>query len=122
MDREAFETEVYPILLRDCATPACHGAPDRFFRVVGPGRVRLSEDTPPLDQATDAEMLLTFTRARSMLEPGDRERSLLLRKPLDLEAGGAAHEGHDNFGRNVYRSRRDPNYVAIERWVRGGEP
>lgn len=123
VDEQVFERDIYPILLRDCATPACHGALERFFRVVGPGRVRLSAKTGPLDAATEAEMVLTLTRARSMLGHGDPERSLLLRKPLALAAGGAAHEGHDDFGRNVYRSQRDPSYAALLRWARGqGKP
>jgi hypothetical protein len=41
VDRAMFEAEVYPILLRDCAFPTCHGNPARFFRVHGPGRSRL---------------------------------------------------------------------------------
>jgi hypothetical protein len=123
VDAEAFAVEVYPILLRDCAMSQCHGAPERFFRVVGPGRVRLSEHTGPLEPATAAEVRLSLTRARSMLERSASERPLLLRKPLALDAGGATHEGSDRYGRNVYLSRSDPSYVAIERWAdrRGGE-
>ena len=118
VDEAKFAAEVYPILLRDCAMSECHGAPERFFRIVGPGRVRLSDDTGPLEPATAAEVRLSLTRVRSMLEHGDPAASLLLQKPLELVAGGASHEGHDRYGRNVYQSRRDPNYVAIERWAR----
>jgi hypothetical protein len=30
---EEFAADVYPVLLRDCGFPACHGNPERFFRV-----------------------------------------------------------------------------------------
>lgn len=118
VDEAMFAAEVYPILLRDCAMSECHGASERFLRIVGPGRVRLSEDTGPLEPATASEIRLSLTRVRSMLEQGDPAKSLLLQKPLELLAGGASHEGHDRYGRNVYQSRRDPSYVAIERWAR----
>lgn len=118
VDRARFEAEVYPILLRDCGFPACHGDADRFFRVHGPGRTRLDPDTLPYDAPTTAEIDATFDRARSMLAavPDPRE-SLLLRKPLEASAGGGAHMGLDALGRNVYPSREDPSWQTIAAWA-----
>lgn len=120
-DYEAFAREVYPVLLRDCGFPACHGAPERFFRVVGPGRTRVPNvDSPvpePLDTRTQAELDLTIDFALSMIDERNPARSLLLRKPLAVEAGGAGHLGVDNYGRDVYRTTQDNGYVVLARWV-----
>jgi hypothetical protein len=115
-DMNAFASEVYPLLLRDCGMVECHGASARFFRVVGPGRMRLSRDTAALDRATDAEIQLTYDRARSLID----ERALLLRKPLAAAGGGVEHGGVDVYGRNVYVDRNDPSYRVLEAWARGG--
>lgn len=119
-DRVRFDQEVYPVLLRDCGFHACHGSTERFFQVFGPGRGRLDvATTKPLDAATDAERLHSYERARSMLDVKAPESSLLLRKPLAVAAGGAGHEGADELGRNVYQSKTELGYAALERWVLG---
>jgi hypothetical protein len=116
-----FRTEVYPVLLRDCGFPGCHGEPERFLRVLGPGRNRLPNDDgtlpEPFDLPTAKEQELTFQLALSMIDESQLEDSLLLRKPLAVEAGGYGHLGGDRYGRNVYRTTQDPGYVAIARWV-----
>lgn len=118
LDRARFDAEVYPLLLRDCGFPACHGDRDRFFRVFGPGRTRLSADTSLYEPATAAEREATFDRARSMLAAvPDPTQSLLLRKPLEERAGGGAHLGLDALGRNVYASTEDPAWQTIAAWA-----
>lgn len=116
-----FASEVYPVLLRDCGFPACHGAPERFLRVYGPGRVRLPNDDgtfpEPFDTATVDEQNQTFKLALSMIDENAKGDSLILRKPLAVEAGGYGHLGADGYGRNVYRTTQDGGYVAIARWV-----
>jgi hypothetical protein len=117
-DREFRDFQlVYPVLLRDCGFQACHGASDRFFRVVGPGRVRLDGDSEAFDGATGTEAGASFQSALTMLDAEHPERSLLLLKPLAIEAGGASHGGNDAFGRNVYRTAHDEGYLAIARFV-----
>lgn len=117
--RALFESTAYPILLRDCGFSECHGGEHRFFRIFGPGRARLD----PLltlqgDPPTPAEIELSYQRTRSMLAMSERvQDSLLLRKPLEIEAGGQGHEGVDELGRNVYRSAADPRYVTLLRWA-----
>lgn len=113
----AFREDVYPILLRDCGFHACHGSSDRFFRVWGPGRVRLAPNAAAFDDATSAEERATFQRAISMIDANDPGRSLLLVKALATEAGGSGHLGVDKFGRNVYRSANSPGYIALATWV-----
>jgi hypothetical protein len=124
-DAEAFAEVAYPILLANCAFPVCHGAPDRPFRVVGPGRTRLSPDSAPEDPATAEELALSYARARSMLVgPDGVRRAPLLRKPLAIAAGGAGHEGDDPWGQAIFGTKKDPRFVALFRWATagGGEP
>jgi hypothetical protein len=119
-DEQLFEAEVYPILLRDCAFYACHGNTDRFLRVFGPGRTRISDKTENYDPATPEEIHHSYERARSMLQGvSDVADSLLLRKPLDSAAGGSGkgHEGTDVWGHNVYKSANDDSYEKLVEWA-----
>jgi len=120
-DADRFANEAYPVLLRDCGFPACHGATDRFFRVFGPGRARLPAvmAPDPGDPATADEIAQSYNRARSMIDANAPARSLLLRKPLAVEAGGAGHKGDDSLGRNVYASTADPGFQVLRAWVLG---
>lgn len=118
VDRAVFEADVYPILLRDCGFPACHGDRDRFFRVFGPGRTRLDLGTALYAAPTEDELDAAFDRARSMLAAvPDPRQALLLRKPLAASAGGGAHEGLDALGRNVYASTDDPAWRVLAAWA-----
>jgi hypothetical protein len=124
-DGQGFVNDVYPVLLRDCAFVACHGAPDRFFRVYGPGRVRLDVlATKPDDPLTLQEILYSYDRSRSMLATADTiQNALLLSKPLEPAAGGQGHKGVDELGRNVFASVRDPSYAVLATWARSkGSP
>jgi hypothetical protein len=112
--KRQFEEQVYPLLLRDCGFPACHGDTRRFFRVFGPGRTRYRLETKPFDPATAEEIEASYYRARSMLANEDGiEHTPLLRKPLHAEHGGV-----DEWGNNVYRTETDSGYVALFSWAR----
>jgi hypothetical protein len=52
-----------------------------------------------------------------MIDAARPTDSLLLRKPLDVSAGGIGHEGTDEFGMDVYRSVDDPSFQALVGWV-----
>lgn len=121
-----FVNDVYEVVLRDCGFPACHGAPERFFRVYGPGRTRLMNDDgtlpEPFDKPTADEQELTFQLALSMINENALKDSLLLRKPLAIEAGGYGHLGVDPYGRDVYRTTQDIGYVSLARWVYSPRP
>ena len=121
-DRVAFETQAYPILLRDCGFHACHGSSARFFQVFGPGHGRLLSTTQPLDEAQAVEVEHSYQRARSMIDPEQPERSPLLMKPGSVAAGGVGHQGVDSLGRNVYVSKLDPGYAALVAWVMTAPP
>lgn len=119
--REQFDAEVYPLLLRDCGFSDCHGSRDRFFRVFGPGRRRLDERTGIDAAATEAELAAAYERARSMLAAAHTpDETLLLRKPLEIDVGGAPHRGIDTHGQDVYRSPDDASYQVLLEWARTG--
>lgn len=122
LDRGAFDVAVWPVLVRDCGFSTCHGSTDRFFRVVGPGHERLDPLMLLTEPVTEAELQFSYDRARAMVDAHDPGRSLLLRKPLELAAGGSGHEGADTFGLNVYRSAEDPSYQALLTWVLAPAP
>lgn len=116
-----FREVVYPILLRDCGFPACHGDDARFFRVYGPGRHRLDPEAAIDDELEEAEVRATFERARSMLASApSAEESLFVRKPLEIDSGGAPHLGIDQHGQDLYRTTEDPSYQALLTWARSG--
>ena len=121
--REQFDAEVYPLLLRDCGFTDCHGNRERFFRVFGPGRARL---VPPPGTGIDApptadELALAYERARSMLAAANTpEETLLVRKPLELDEGGAPHRGIDVHGQDVYGSTDDEGYQLLLEWASTG--
>ena len=121
-DRAVFDAQVWPILGRDCGFSACHGSEPRFFLVFGPGHERLEPAMRVADMVTPAELQLSYDRARSMIDVDDPTSSLLLKKPLEVAAGGSGHEGTDAFGRDVYRSVDDPNFQVLVRWVLGVPP
>jgi hypothetical protein len=117
-DVTTFELEVYPVLLRDCGFPECHGSAERFFRIYGPGRSRLNTETLTFAPATPEELEQSYDRARSMLAYQTSVLdSWLLRKPLGVAAGGAEHGGEDKWGRNVYETPDAPGYLPIYRWA-----
>jgi hypothetical protein len=133
-DGEQFVKQVYPLLLRDCAHVGCHGMPERFFQLYGPGRARI----PMAQMSPDARMELDYTdpanfdevmhsyqRTLSMLASAEQvEDSLLLRKPLETQAGGQGHKGVDDLGRNVFASKADASWQLLLTWskTRGAPP
>ena len=119
-DFTSFRENVHPVLLRDCGFPACHGSPQRFFRVWGPGRARLPGETStpePFDLPTGDELSASYSLALSFIDGADLGNSDLLRKPLAIEAGGTSHDGIDAFGRNIYRTQADSGFVSLTAWV-----
>jgi len=122
-DRVMFDAEVYPILMRDCGFPDCHGNRDRFFRVYGLGRLRLDPELGIDDPITPQELNESYERARSMLGSARRaEDTLLVRKPLAVDQGGAPHLGIDDYGQDLYPSTEHPSYQILLSWARTGIP
>jgi hypothetical protein len=118
-DFDQFRDEVYPVLMRDCAFHTCHGNPQRFYRLVGSARGRLDSTTKALAETTLDEIQFSYTRSLAMIDVADPGASLLLRKPLAPAVGGAGHLGTDTFGRDVFETMDDDDYLTIAKWVFG---
>lgn len=121
-DEAVFNTQTYDVLLRDCGFVECHGREGRFLRVFGPGRARLYEidysDPTAEGRRQMDEKLASYRSARAVIYPDRPEESDLLRKPLDVAAGGAGHKGTDVYGRDVYPDRDDPNFMILEAFAK----
>ncbi len=114
-DRAGFAATVYPVLLRDCGFPACHGDARRPLFTPGPGRTRLAAEVALLDPATPAEVDRAYDRARALLLREHDEPPPLLHKPT----ADAAHRGRDADGRNVYEDPAAPGLQALTAWAEG---
>ncbi|MGB0681051.1 MAG: hypothetical protein ACPGUV_15485, partial [Polyangiales bacterium] len=123
LSRTFFDAQVYPVLLRDCSFPACHADPGRFLRIPGPGRTRISDDFGLSEPPAPEELQLAFDRSLSMLASSeDCLDSLFLRKPVEIDAGGASHKGTDASGRDIYANFDDPSFIILRQWACGEVP
>ena len=76
--------------------------------------VRFTLQTPATDAGWTADQSRrNFDVVTRLVNTADPENSRLLRKPLTPEAGGLGHTGG-----TYWRSRTDPEYVAILNWIR----
>jgi hypothetical protein len=119
LDYAAFTAQVEPELLGSCGYSNCHGAKDRPMRLYSPAGNRVRKGLPAQDGLTEEEHRANFDRVRSYAATTSADLPDLLRKPLQLEAGGAGHTGVDRFGKNVYGSKDDPRWRLLEAWVQG---
>ena len=118
-DFAQFRDEVYPVLMRDCAFHTCHGNAERFYRITGSARGRLETGVKALAETRPEEIEFSYWRSLAMINAQDPGASLLLRKPLASSLGGTGHLGTDSFGRNVFESMDNDDYLTIAKWVFG---
>jgi len=106
LDYNAFVTAIDPILTaRGCDNASCHG-----------GGIR---GTFELSPAGDKNVDLDFEQACLQVNGTDPAASALLMKPLDPNAGGAAHAADpQQYG---FTSTNDPDYQSILAWIEAGE-
>lgn len=119
-DFEAFAGTVQPVLDARCASPTCHGQPDRPLAIFSAGQYRrdpartfLEESLDPGEQAANARQVAAFVL--DVLAGGwSVDDCLMLRKPLALAQGGCSHKGGE-----IFRSRDDREYRALRTWLTG---
>ena len=119
LDYPAFTALVEPELLGSCAFSNCHGAKDRPMRLYAPAGNRIRKGLPAQDGLGEDEHRANYDRVRAYAAATSAELPDLLRKPLQLEAGGAGHTGVDRYGKNVYPSKADLRWRMLEAWVQG---
>ena len=70
---------------------------------------------------TEEEHEANQAMAVGFADAGPLGTSLLLEKPLDVEAGGYFHIGDTAYSQgDVFSDADDPGYAAIEGWLDGG--
>lgn len=119
LDRAYFEHEVEPQLLASCAYNTCHGAPLRPMRVYSLAGLRIDPALTSNQPLTAEEHEANFVRAAASAGATSSAQPDFLRKPLQLEAGGAGHGGVDRFGQNIYANQDDPRWKVLKAWVDG---
>lgn len=115
-DLAAFAAQAQPVLARDCAFPACHGADHHGLRLWAVGRRRL-DDGSGLDgvqyaRLTSAELAQNLSAALAFVDPEVPERSELLERALPVSAGGRGHRGGV-----LFLDREDPDYRQVLEWI-----
>jgi hypothetical protein len=125
LDYDAFLCVAEPVLATRCAFYGCHGTPLRPLRLYAPNRLRLNPTRLPGDYVLSSvlspeEHRANYDMARGFADAARAEDSLLLLKPLDVEAGGALHGGKTLYGgADVFSTEDDPGYVLLRGWLEG---
>lgn len=121
LDRPYFDCRVQPVLTKYCSQQACHGDPARYFRIYARNRLRDGGDETERNAfMRGEERAHNFEAARAFVDLQRPDRSLLLIKPLEQDAGGAFHRGATMYsGVNVFADTIDPDYQIIAQWIGG---
>jgi len=114
----AFSSITQPVLDTDCASPNCHGRPERPLAIFSPGKYRrdpartfLNEPLDESELAANAQGVAAF--ALDPLTDGQPiDMCLVLRKPLARAAGGSGHEGGEQ-----YRDTAEPGYQGLRTFL-----
>lgn len=116
-DVESFRKTIEPIFMRDrggtlpgyAACVMCH---------TWQTSLRFDLETPATDDGwTPEQSRLNFEMITQLVNTRTPEDSRLLLKPLDPSAGGLGHTGG-----TYWKSREDPEYQSVVKWIRGLPP
>jgi len=109
LDYEYFRERVQPVFLKkrgnQARCVACHVGRAPQLQPLREGALAWNE----------AESRKNFEIWKLFVKPGDPSKSVLLRHPLAIEAGG----DHFHGGGKHWKSRQDPEYKVLAGWVRG---
>lgn len=121
LDEAYFRCHVQPILTKNCSMLACHGAPERYYRIYARNRLRygIAGEAQRNSQLNEGEAKHNFDAARAYVDVDHADESLLLRKPLEPDAGGFYH-GATKFSKlNIFANLESTEYETIQKWVKG---
>jgi len=123
LDEPYFRCKVQPVLTKSCSAFACHGDAKRFFRVFARNRLRAQGAEKDRNAPfSDAERAANFDSARAFVDDGSIDDSLILVKPLDVNAGGRFHRGREIYGQgDVFSDRNDPDFKTLQSWLQGAK-
>jgi hypothetical protein len=124
LDEAYFRCHVQPVLTESCSMFACHGDGSRYFRIYARNRLRygIAGEAQRNAQLNDAERAFNFASARAFIDVSARDRSLLLKKPLEIDAGGAFHRGATLYGAgNVFSTEKSADYQTLLKWIDGAK-
>ncbi|MBL8912269.1 MAG: hypothetical protein JNM17_16380 [Archangium sp.] len=119
LDQAYFEAKVEPELIASCAFSTCHGAPLRPMRVFSLAGLRIDPSLTSNQPLTPEEHFANYKRASLAAAATSSTLPELLRKPLQIEQGGAGHGGVDRFGQNIYANKTANGWKLLEAWVNG---
>ncbi|MCC6876171.1 MAG: hypothetical protein IT378_17820 [Sandaracinaceae bacterium] len=110
---EVYERSVQPHVAERCGSGGCHGREERPLALYTPGAYRADPARVFLDEPLTAWELRENARRLSAMALGVRaERSVVVLKPLALEAGGLWHGGGD-----VFTELDDPACRVLSAWL-----
>lgn len=124
LDPNFFRCRVQPVLVKNCSAFLCHGDARRFLRVYGRDRLRygVAGEADRLSKLSPIEIQANFESASAFVDSSAPDKSLLLLKPLETDAGGYFHRGAEIFGQgNVFATTEDPELDVIRQWARGAK-
>ena len=121
LDEAYFRCNVQPILSKNCSMFACHGTPDRYFRLYARNRLRygIADESKRNSFLNASERQLNYNAARAFIDLNVVDNSLLLKKPLELDAGGYYHGATKLGTSNVFPHIDDSEYKILVKWASG---
>ena len=111
-----FESEVVPVLQRDCGTSACHAANDTQFETLNKAYFAFPVDAEGKLRGA-SRIAAARKRAEEKLSGAGARFAEFIRKPLDESLGGLAHRGGSQ-----YRSMRDAGLDVLMAWAEMAKP
>ncbi|MCA9606367.1 MAG: hypothetical protein KC619_12260 [Myxococcales bacterium] len=114
LDVAFYEASVEPVVHWSCASLECHGQDGRPLRIYSVDGLRMSDALRgrPLSPAEAEWNAFAFAGVDPMAASVDE--SVVLEKPLSVDAGGLHHEGDD-----LWPDRSDPSYLCLRGWLAG---
>lgn len=121
LDEPYFRCKVQPILSKSCSMFACHGTSDRYFRLYARNRLRygIASEAKRNSFLNAQERQLNYDAARAFIDLNVVDNSLLLKKPLEADAGGYYHGATLLGTSNVFPKIDDSDYKILVKWASG---
>jgi hypothetical protein len=121
LDEAYFRCHVQPILTKNCSMFACHGTPERYYRIYARNRLRygIADESKRNSQLNEGERKHNFDATRAFVDIDKADESLILKKPLEADAGGFYHGATKLGTANVFPSIEAGEYTTILKWIKG---